>query len=72
MTLEELQKAVDGKILANKIRATVDGKILVIGALAGKDWVKTEAGEQLAAKLNKAKPPAPKRKPRAKAKPKEE
>lgn len=48
----ELMKRLGGEALANKLRAKVDGKIVILARLNGEEYVLTDAGFQIAAKLN--------------------
>lgn len=51
----QLMKELDGYILANKIRATVDGKIVILARLHGDKWVMTDDGAKLAGATNATK-----------------
>ena len=48
MNVIDLLVRLDGEILANKARATIDGKIVVLARLSGEDWVYTDEGQALA------------------------
>ena len=54
----ELMKRLGGEALANKLRAKIDGKIVILARLEGENYVLTDAGFNIAAELN-AKTPAP-------------
>lgn len=69
MDTMKLMDALGGHVLANKARATVDGKVVIIGRLYGDKWVTTDAGAKLAAELNSKSAPAAKNEQKA-AKPK--
>lgn len=51
----QLMKELDGFILANKIRATVDGKVVILARLHGDKWVMTDDGAKLAGAANATK-----------------
>ena len=53
----ELMKRLGGEALANKLRAKIDGKIVILARLEGENYVLTDAGFNIAAELN-AKIPA--------------
>lgn len=48
----ELMKRLGGEALANKLRANVDGKIVILARLHGEEYVLTDAGFDIAATLN--------------------
>lgn len=48
MNVIDLLARLKGEILANKARAVIDGKIVVLARLNGEDWEYTEAGQELA------------------------
>ena len=48
MNVIDLLARLGGEILANKARATIDGKIVVLARLTGEDWVYTDEGQELA------------------------
>lgn len=48
----ELMKRLGGEALANKLRAKVDGKIVILARLEGENYVLTDAGFNIAAELN--------------------
>jgi hypothetical protein len=52
----ELKEHLGGEFLANKLRATVDGKLVILARLEGESYVLTDEGHQLAAKINVTKP----------------
>lgn len=59
MKPEELMKHLGGEILANKMRATVDGKVVILARSAsGSDYTLTLEGEKLAKEANSAMPAA--------------
>lgn len=48
MNVLDLMARLGGEILSNKVRATVDGKIVILARLTGEDWVYTDEGQELA------------------------
>lgn len=48
MNVIDLTTRLGGEFLANKARATVDGKIVILARLVEHDWVYTEEGQILA------------------------
>ena len=48
MNALDLMKRLDGEILSNKVRAVIDGEIVVLARMEGVDWVFTEQGQTLA------------------------
>lgn len=60
MNTLELMKALGGEVLANKARATVDGKVVILGRMIDNKWVITDEGAELAKKVNAATKPAQK------------
>jgi len=48
----ELMKRLGGEALANKLRAKVNGKIVILARLEGQEYVLTDTGFSIAAKLN--------------------
>lgn len=48
MNALDLMARLGGEILSNKIRAYVDGEIVIIARLEDQDWVYTEVGQTLA------------------------
>jgi thiamine biosynthesis protein ThiC len=48
----ELMKRLGGEALANKLRAKVNGKIVILARLEGEEYVLTDTGFNIAAKLN--------------------
>jgi hypothetical protein len=48
MNVIDLTTRLGGEFLANKARATVDGKIVILARLVEHDWVYTEEGQTLA------------------------
>jgi hypothetical protein len=48
MNVIDLTTRLGGEFLANKARATVDGKIVILARLVEHDWVYTEDGQILA------------------------
>ncbi len=56
MSVLQLMKKLGGEVLANKVRANVNGKVVIIGRLINGEWEPTAEGAALEAELN-AKPP---------------
>ena len=48
MNALELMARLGGETLNNKIRAVVDGKIVVLARMIDQDWVYTDEGQELA------------------------
>lgn len=48
MNVIDLLARLNGEILANKARAVVDGKIVILARMEGSDWVYTAEGQDLA------------------------
>ena len=48
----ELMKRLGGEALANKLRAKIDGKIVILARLEGEEYVLTDTGFKVAAELN--------------------
>ena len=48
MTALELMERLGGEILNNKVRATIDGEIVILARLNDQDWVFTDKGQELA------------------------
>jgi hypothetical protein len=48
MNVIDLTTRLGGEFLANKARATVDGKIVILARMNGSDWVYTDEGQELA------------------------
>ena len=48
MTALELMERLGGEILNNKVRATIDGEIVILARLNDQDWEFTEKGQELA------------------------
>lgn len=48
MTALELMERLGGEILNNKVRATIDGEIVILARLNDQDWVFTDRGQELA------------------------
>ena len=48
MNALDLMARLGGEILAHKIRARIEGEIVVLAKLDGQDWVLTEKGQILA------------------------
>lgn len=48
MNVIDLMTRLNGEIVANKARATIDGKIVILARLNGHDWVYTDEGQELA------------------------
>jgi hypothetical protein len=48
MNALDLMERLGGEILSNKIRAVIDGEIVVLARMEGVDWVMTERGQTLA------------------------
>jgi|APGre2960657404_1045060.scaffolds.fasta_scaffold126470_3 hypothetical protein len=48
MNALELMSRLGGETLNNKIRANIDGKIVILARLVEHDWVYTEEGQTLA------------------------
>lgn len=49
MTVVELMNRLGGEVLSARVRATIDGKIVVIGRYEGAELVFTDEGKALAA-----------------------
>lgn len=47
MTVLELMERLNGEILANKVRAKLDSKIVILACLEDQDWIPTEHGTLL-------------------------
>jgi DNA-binding transcriptional regulator GbsR (MarR family) len=47
MTVFDLMERLGGEIVMNRVRALIDGKIVVIAILNGQEWEYTEAGQAL-------------------------
>jgi len=47
MTVLELMERLNGEILANKVRAKIDSKIVILAYLEDQDWIPTEHGTLL-------------------------
>ena len=47
MTVFDLMERLGGEILMNRIRAIIDGQIVVIATLNDQEWEYTEAGQAL-------------------------
>lgn len=56
MTPMELKEHLGGEFLANKLRANVDGKLVILARLVDNEYVFTDEGHGLAAKANVSKP----------------
>jgi hypothetical protein len=50
MNALELMDRLNGQVLGHKIRATVDGSIVVLARMEGDGWTLTEQGQELANK----------------------
>ena len=50
MNVLDLMARLGGETLNNKIRATVDGKIVILARMQGVDWAYTDEGQELADK----------------------
>lgn len=50
MNALELMARLNGQVLGHKIRATVDGNIVVLARMEGDGWTLTEQGQELANK----------------------
>ena len=48
MNALDLMARLGGEILAHKIRARIDGNIVILAKLEGQDWVLTDKGQELA------------------------
>jgi crotonobetainyl-CoA:carnitine CoA-transferase CaiB-like acyl-CoA transferase len=48
MTALELMERLGGEILNNKVRATIDGEIVILARLNDQEWELTEKGQELA------------------------
>jgi hypothetical protein len=48
MTALELMERLGGEILSNKVRANIDGEIVILARLNDQDWVFTDKGQELA------------------------
>jgi len=48
MNVVDLLSRLNGEILANKARAVVDGKIVILARMNGDEWVYTDEGQELA------------------------
>jgi hypothetical protein len=48
MNALELMDRLSGQVLGHKIRATIDGKIVVLARMVDQDWVYTTEGQELA------------------------
>ncbi len=48
MNVIDLLARLNGEILSNKARATVDGKIVVLARMIGTEWEYTPEGQELA------------------------
>lgn len=47
MTVFDLMERLDGEIVMNRVRAVIDGKIVVVATLNDQEWEYTEAGQAL-------------------------
>lgn len=47
MTVFDLMERLGGEILMNRIRAMIDGKIVIVAVLNDQDWEYTEDGQAL-------------------------
>lgn len=47
MNVFDLMERLNGEILANKVRAIIDSKIVILAELADGEWVPTERGQEL-------------------------
>lgn len=48
MNVIELMARLNGEVLSNKVRAVVDGKIVVLARMNGTEWEYTPEGQELA------------------------
>lgn len=48
MNALELMERLDGEILNNKVRAIIDGEIVILARLNDQDWEFTDKGQELA------------------------
>ena len=48
MTALELMERLGGEILNNKVRAIIDGEIVILARLDDQDWIFTDKGQELA------------------------
>lgn len=55
MNVLELMERLGGEVLANKVQAKVDGKLVYIGYIDGPDYVFTPEGHEMAAALEATK-----------------
>jgi hypothetical protein len=67
MSAIDLMERVGGEVLGHKIRATIDGQIVVIARMEGNEFALTDEGQKLADKLSNE-DAAPKAKGKSKAK----
>ena len=47
MTVFDLMERLGGEIVMNRVRAVIDGKVVVVATLNGEEWEYTEAGQAL-------------------------
>lgn len=47
MTVFDLMERLGGEIVMNRVRAVIDGKIVVVATLNDQEWEYTEAGQAL-------------------------
>lgn len=50
MNVETLLPRIGGEVLANKARAAIDGRIVILARLNGAEWVWTDEGHELMVK----------------------
>lgn len=48
MNVLDLMARLNGEFLSNKIRAVVNGKIVILARMNGDEWVYTDEGQELA------------------------
>lgn len=48
MNALELMSRLNGEVLSNKVRAVVDGKVVVLARMNGAEWEYTPEGQELA------------------------
>jgi hypothetical protein len=68
MNVLDLMNALGGEILANKARATYNGKIVILGRLVGHEWEPTDIARVISAEVNTAESNRKKSAPKVKEK----
>ena len=48
MNVIDLMARLNGEFVSNKVRATIDGKIVILARMNGDEWVYTDEGQELA------------------------